>query len=204
MLTDLAAAVAAHTGTFDCVEIHKESNKKRVTFQHRSSPPNTDSTVPAIPGLGDFYGTFDALAMYVDEESGDSAYYIASPTQWAELDERFRPWLDGLEPEEATDYVPRWVEDCLVVGEIPRSGNYLLVPTSGPEAGMVYEFEHDGFEFFKLAKSLPEFVWTSLDLDGRRLTNIASHLRFITDGSDSQWWISELRDNRGNVARTDA
>jgi hypothetical protein len=203
MLNQLAEAIAAHKGTFECVEIYKESKSKQVSFRHLGTPPNPDVEVLPLPGLEDFYATFGSLTMYLDSESGDAAYYIATPAEWAQLDEHFRPWLDGVEPHETDEYIPGWVEDCIVVGEIPRSGNYLLVALSGPEVGMVFEFEHDGFEFIELAKTLPEFVLQSLDLDERRLTNIASHLRFITDGSDAQWWISELRDNRGNVVRTE-
>lgn len=204
MLTELATAIAAHTGTFKCVEIHNESNVKDVRFRHQSSPSNANVPVPSVPGLQDFFRTFESLMMYVDEQSGDTAYYIASPAQWVELDGYFRPWLDGLDAEDVAEYVPAWIDDCIVIGEIPHSGNYLLVPLTGTEAGVAYEFEHDGFEFIKVAETLPEFVMSALDLDSRRLTNIASHLRFVTEGSDNQWWISELRDSRGNVVATEA
>lgn len=141
--------------------------------------------------------------MYLDEQSGDAAYFVASPSQWSELDSYFRPWLDGLDEDEAADYLPTWIEDCIVVGEIPQSGNYLLVPTSGPDAGKVFEFEHDGFEFLELGASLPDFVERTLDVDSRRLTAMASHLRFVTPNEGRGWWINELRDNRGNVVRTE-
>jgi hypothetical protein len=95
------------------------------------------------------------------------------------------------------------VTEYLVVGEIPRSGNYLLVSSTGTRAGLVFEFEHDGYEFIELGASLPEFVAKMLDLDARQLTNIASHLRFTLPNEKRQWWIQELQDNRGNIIRTE-
>lgn len=204
MLEVLHSAVDSHTGHFVCEEIHQERNTKIVQFRHIGSPPDSTLAIPDVPGFKEFYGTYEHLTMYVDEQSGDAAYFFASPSQWSELDGDFRPWLEGLDENEVAECLPSWISDCIVVGEIPQSGNYLLVPTSGPDVGKVFEFEHDGFEFLELGSNLPDFVVRTLDLDSRRLTAIASHLRFITADDDRQWWIKELRDNRGNVIRTDA
>lgn len=186
------------------MQIHKEQNTKVVQFRHIGSPPIDASSIPDIPGFKEFYGTYEHLTMYVDEQTGEAAYFLAGPSQWSELNDHFRPWLEGLDEDEIADCLPAWIDQCIVVGEIPQSGNYLLVPISGQEAGRVFEFEHDGFEFLELGSSLPAFVECTLDLDSRRLTAIASHLRFIATDDDRQWWIKELRDNRGNVTGTEA
>ncbi len=199
MLESLPNAVSSHTGQFVCEEIGREENIKLVAFRHIGSPANTSLVVPDVQGLVEFHDVYENLVMYFDEQSGDAAYFIASPSQWPEFDDYFRPWLDGGDEDD----LPEWIDDCLVIGEIPRSGNYLLVPTTGPDAGKVFEFEHDGFEFIELGNNLPDFVTRMLDLDSSRLTAIASHLRFITEGEGCQWWIKELWDNRGNVVRTD-
>ncbi|MFC3148887.1 hypothetical protein [Piscinibacterium candidicorallinum] len=203
-LEQLRSEVKAHSGQFRCSEIHQEKNSKIVQFRHVGTPAGDTFGVPDVQGLSDFYSTFGELTLYLEEQSGDAAYFLASPSQWQELDSDFRPWLEGIDADEANDYLPDWINDCIVVGEIPRSGNYLLIPTAGPEAGKVVEFEHDGFEFIELGSSLPDFVARSLDLDSSRLTAIASHVRFITEDDGRQWWIEELTDNRGNVVRTDA
>lgn len=199
-LQSLRSAVQAHTGVFTCSEINRKGSTKQVKFRHFGSVPELSHEVPAILGLQDFYATFGHLLMYVDEQSDDAAYLIASPSQWQELDSHFRPWLEALEEDD----LPEWINDCIVVGEIPRSGNYLLLPATGPEVGKVFEFEHDGYEFLELGASLPDFVLRTLDLDSSRLTAIASHMRFILPDDRRQWWINELKDNRGNVIRTEA
>lgn len=200
----LRSAVQSHVGQFACGEIHREENTKTVSFRHNGSAPDPSIAVPDVQGLRDFYDTFAQLTLYLEEESGDAAFFIASPSQWSELDSDFRPWLESIEEDDAGEYLPEWIRTCLVVGEIPQSGNYLLVPTAGPDAGKVFEFEHDGFEFNELGQSLPDFVARTLDLDTSRLTAIASHVRFITPDESRQWWINELQDNRGNVIRTEA
>lgn len=202
MLESLQTAVGTHTGTFRCSQIHQKHNLKVVPFRHIGTPPNATHSMPNVPGLQPFYQTYEHLTLYVDEATGEAAYHIASPSQWAALDNDFRPWLDDLDEDERADYLPPWIDDCIVVGEIPRTGNYLLVPASGSDAGKVYEFEHDGFEFIELGTSLSDFVLRALDPDARQLTAMASHLRFIADGDDAQWWIEELHDNRGKVVRT--
>lgn len=204
ILESLRSDVQSHIGQFTCSEIHCAENTKTVRFRHDGSPPDPGVDVPNVHGLRDFYDTFAQLTLYLEEESGDAAFLIASPSQWSELDSNFRPWLEGVGEDEADDYLPVWIKDCLVVGEVPRSGNYLLVPTAGADAGKVFEFEHDGFEFIELGQSLPDFVARTLDLDTSRLTAIASHVRFIAPGENRQWWIDELKDNRGNVIRTEA
>jgi len=199
----LLAAVQSHAGEFICEQIGEEGTTKVVQFRHIASPPN-DQSAPDIPGLKEFYATFGTLELYSDAESGESAYFIGSQAQWSELAGYFEPWLEGMDEDERAECVPPWINDCIVVGEIPSSGNYLLIPISGTGAGKVFEFEHDGFEFIELGSSLPSFILQTLSPDRRQLREMASHLRFITGDPHVQWWIREMRDNRGNVVTTKA
>jgi hypothetical protein len=204
--TALHAAIEAHAGLFACSEIHHSKNTRQVAFRHQgvAADPALAPSLPDVPGLRAFYATYAELTLYLDEASGDAAYRLAPPSEWAELDSYFRPWLEGVSEEDADEYLPDWIADCLVVGEIPHSGNYLLLPTRGADAGKVFEFEHDGFEFIALGASLADFVRKTLDLDPARLTAMASHMRFITPPDTRQWWIEALEDNRGNQIRTEA
>jgi hypothetical protein len=77
------------------------------------------------------------------------------------------------------------------------------MPLSGEKHGFVFEFEHDGFEFIERASDIESFVYQLLDPSGPVLTGMASHMRFIEGGDyATQWWITEMRDNRGNLVRT--
>jgi len=204
-LNELAKSVFEHRGEFDCEEIHNETNTRVVQFQHALTPPEPASDLPAIGRLSDFYETFGSITFYVDPVSGDAARFLAGPSQWPALMADFGGWFDDMDESERQEYLPDWVDSCLVIGETPSSGNYVLMATHGDVAGKVFEFDHDGFEFVEQAKDIIEYAEKMLNPDAIRLTDFASHMRFIDEGqSRSQWWIRTLRDNRGNRVDTRA
>ena len=202
-LTDLRKVIDAHSGTFHCVQIRNKSATKEVKFIHiHDDPSETQWNLP-IPTLQDFYETFDNLVLYQDTMSEDAAFYIASPDKWNSLENDFRPWLDCVGVDEEEELLPNWINDCIVIGEIPKSGNYLLMPRTGEKSGFVFKFEHDGFEFVELAPNLEAFVLKALKPNESFLTEMASHMRFVeNEDYSTQWWIAEMRDNQGNVVNT--
>jgi len=201
-LGELEKAVLEHRGEFLCERINDESITKLVRFIHVVASPDKQADVPHVGKLGDFYETFGSVLFYFDEKSGDAGKYIAHPSQWATLHNDFSDWMDELDEDERRECLPEWIDSCLVIGETPHSGNYILVPTEGSEAGHVFEFDHDGFEFTNVAQDVVKYVEEILKPDSSTLTDIASHMRFIEDDPMAQWWIRELRDNGGHVVRT--
>jgi hypothetical protein len=202
-LDELEEAVRKHSGEFVCERINEEKETKVVRFKHIVEAPEVgDFDVPPVGKLRDFYRRFGSILFYHDEKSGDAGKYLAHPSQWADLHDAFCAWIDDLDEEERRDCLPKWIDACLVIGETPRSGNYILVPTEGSEAGRVVEFDHDGFEFIDEAEDIVEYVKRLLSPDGSTLTEIASHMRFIEGDPMVQWWIRELKDNAGRVVAT--
>lgn len=201
--SELKRAILEHTGTFLCTGISNESAQKYVAFRHEVMEPDGVEGVPDVGDLRDFYAVFGGIVFYHDEKSGDAARCLAPVQAWPELHEGFSGWLEGLEEFEREECLPEWVETALVVGEEPNSGNYVLVPTIGEDAGSVYHFEHDGFEFNRHAASLMDYTLKLLDLDGEALAYIATHMRFV-ESDGGQWWIKTLRDSRGNIAATES
>ncbi len=203
-LSELEKSVLEHRGEFLCERIHHEEEKKTVHFTHSVNPPGGQTDLPDVGRLGDFYETFGSILFYHDVKSGDAGKYIAHPTQWVDLHGAFSAWIEDLTEEERSECVPSWVGSCLVIGETPQSGNYILVPTVGSEAGHVFEFDHDGFVFTDEAENIVEYVKKLLKPDSSALNEIASHMRFIERDPMVQWWIRELRDNGGHIVRTKA
>jgi len=203
-LGELETAVLEHGGEFLCERIHDEKETKIVRFTHSVAPPGGQADLPAVGRLGDFYETFGSILFYHDDKSGDAGKHIAHPSRWADLHGAFSAWIEDLTQEERDECVPAWVGTCLVIGETPRSGNYILVPIEGPEEGHVFEFDHDGFEFKDEAEDVVEYVKKLLKPDSSTLSEIASHMRFIEGDPMVQWWIRELRDNGGLIVRTNA
>ncbi len=202
-IEDLDALLRRHAGEFHCVLIRDKARTRVVPFAHVLTAPVEPTDLPPVGRLGEFYATIGSLVLYQDAQSGDAARYLAPPSEWAEMHERFSGWLEILDEDEREELLPDWMETCLAIGETPRSGNYILVATQGPEAGHVFEFDHDGFEINEYGSDVVDYVARLLQPDGARLVDIASHMRFIEDDPMVQWWIQELRDNHGHVASTD-
>lgn len=203
-LTDLKNEIEAHAGIFHCIRRGGLANKpesKEVAFEHVYEPPRRVSAIPPTAMLKEFYETFGSLTLYFHKESGDAAFYIANPDEWDRILESFRNWMEDVVDDDP-EWLPYWVDDCLAIGEIPQSGNYLLVPANGEKAGHIFEFEHDGYEFIEHASNLQEFVTRMLSPDSSALTRMAAHMCFIEGDPMEQWWIDEMRDNRGRIVKT--
>lgn len=201
-LKELEMAIRQHNGELLCEEINNEQNTKIVRFSHIVTEPTELNDVPDVGDLREFYSTFGSILFYHDSQSGDAGKYLAPTSTWSELHEYFSGWVEGLAEDDDEDILPDWITTAVVIGETPHSGNYILVPTAGTEAGHVFEFDHDGFEFHYEAESLAQYVAHLLQPNGSKLTEIASHMRFIEDDATAQWWIKELKDNSGYVMQT--
>ncbi|MEO1036787.1 MAG: hypothetical protein AAFX44_14615 [Pseudomonadota bacterium] len=180
---------------------------KDVRFTHVVDPPLAEDELTAltadhahVPGLCDFYATSGAVALFFDAASKESAYYIGPPSQWHVFRDGLFGWFEGLTQAEEKQLLPAWVDDSYVLGTIPGSGNYLVVPGTGEESGAVFLFDHDGFEFLKLAETLPAFVAEACNPGDEALTSIATGMRFVEcESDDEQWWIVELRNDFDEV-----
>lgn len=203
-LPDLFHAVTSHCGEFACERInHQPQQTKVVAFSHMVTPPQVTAGLPAVGRLGDFYDTFGSILFYLDAVTGDAAKHIVHPSEWASMHIDFNDWIEQLDDEERADILPEWIARCTAIGESPHTGNYILMVLDGAEAGKVFEFDHDGFEFIEQADDLVAYVQRLLDPDAGLLLDNASHMRFI-EADQVQWWILEMADNRGNRVRTDA
>ena len=206
-LTDLYRAVSEHTGEFTCERLRKPDETRVVPFKHLIQPPAPldEAAQAAIPDVGPlraFYATFGALMLYHDAQSGEAARYIAPTAEWASLHDGFAGWTQDLSDEERANTLPLWVEHCVVIGEVPRTGNYIVVATDGESAGQVFEFDNGGLTFTPKSRDIVAYVEQLLTPDAAALTEIASHMRFTDRNYGTQWQILEMRDNRGNHIRT--
>ena len=74
-----------------------------------------------------------------------------------------------------------------VIGEVPNSGNYFMVPLCGEDIGKVFEFEHDGFEFIEAGTSFSDFLNGKSVVTDELLQEILGHTRYSDGVSDTQW-----------------
>jgi len=153
------------------------------------------SQLGELPELFAFYERYGSLRLYRDSVDSPgigcaSAFYIAPPEAWAELRSDVGDWFSQLDEDEAAEFLPDWVSDCVAIGEVPNSGNYFLMPMVGEERGKVFEFEHDGFEFIERGASFEDFVEKLADVNEELLRDIGGHTRYDDGVTDYQWMPS--------------
>ncbi|MGV3526614.1 MAG: hypothetical protein ACO1RX_20520 [Candidatus Sericytochromatia bacterium] len=202
MFSELANRLRNQTVTLLCEAIHRADQTKQVRVAHVVMPPQPAVEIPDVGDLRAFYAHFGSIAFYHDPLSGDVGRVLAPVTAWPELREGLWGWLDPLDDEARAEILPLWIDTACVMGETPQSGNYLMVPTEGPEAGQVFEFDHDGYLFTPEAASLQAYVERLLKPDSATLTALATHMRFVGPDDTCQWWIREWRDEAGHVVAT--
>jgi len=198
---ELDVLLRNETGVFRCSKIDEPEIKRIIPLTHKADPGLNDEQVKQLKselghvrGLVDFFQNYTNVRLFQDPNSGDTAYYVASPEDWSSLRREFDSWIQGLDPEDA-DLLPSWIENCCVVGERPGTGNCFLLSTDKDSNGSVFEFEHDGFYFDEVSTDFPSFIDFLVRLDEDRLLAIASSLRFVDHGSSmDQWYITEYKD----------
>ncbi len=204
MIKNLVEKIQEHEGVFLCEAIGSEESTKLVKFTHSIEPPRPGVQIPKVGDLNEFYSSIGSLTLYSCPDSFESAYYIAHPSEWEELESDLSDWTYLLDEDEEEEALPSWFGSHKVIGEIPSSGNYLLVVTSEIDPGAIYSFDHDGFEFKRVGSSLEEFVQNTIDPDPGTFCDLVTYMRFTSEDSDYQWWARELRHASGKIVRNDA
>lgn len=139
-----------------------------------------------------FYERYGSVRLFRDSieqkwTGRESAYYLAPPDEWVELRDQAESWFDDLD-EDDQETLPDWITEYVVVGEIPESGNYFLVPLVGEDRGKVYMFDHDGYLFSECGSNFEEFVNALASVDAEHLDRMGEHTRY-SDGVTSYQWM---------------
>ena len=159
---------------------------------HATDPGAADVALlsEAPESLRSFFSEFGSLRLYCDAHSSSSAFYLARPSEWAQLQQEFLNWIRMLSAD-GQSMVPDWVEDCVVFGEIPETGNYLIMPRQGPEAGKVYLFDCQAFDFVEEAPDLSAYLLAITTPDEALYEKIRQHTRYSDGETATQWLVRE-------------
>lgn len=206
-LHKLETLLARH-GHFHCLPYFpsaadSKDTEKTVPFRHSVTPPvNID--VPDIGRLREFYSAFGSIAFYHCGDD-DAARYLAAPHEWPAYRQEFDIWIADIDGDEWHDIAPaellRETEDgyvdlqALVIGETPHSGNYILMADNGA----VYEFDHDGFDFFLIAPDIVAYAETLLEPDAAALRDYTTFLGLREAGDTCSWYVNAVHFADGDV-----
>ena len=161
--------------------------------EHRMTEPEGDDLQSLAGGLDqliELYSTFGSLRLYCDAKSSSSAFYLAKPSEWRQLRQEFLSWIRMLGAEQERP-MPEWTETSVVFGEIPETGNYLMMPQSGSDAGKVFLFDHESCDFEEEAPDLAAYI-TALTSPGDALfRKIRSNTRYSDGETATQWLVQD-------------
>jgi len=165
-------------------------------LEHRITAP-TESDLDAIPApqaqLKALYSQFGSLRLYCDTRSTSCAFYLAKPSEWSQLKQEFMGWIKMLGTDDRHQ-LPDWIESCITFGEIPETGNYLLLPTEGNDSGKVYLFEHDGFVFQEEARDLASFMDSVTTPNESLFEKIRANTCYSDGETATQWLVAGYED----------
>ena len=194
-LQSLDALLARKNQRFVCTDTGwPEPGPERFTANsvHHTDPPLGKAELERlgrlfgeIPQLQEFYSRYGSVRLYADTIGFNSAFYIATPDEWHRLQGEFQSWLDICDDDE--EVMPDDLDDYIVIGDMPATGNSYLMPTSGPHTGKVFLFDHDGFEFSVQGQDLSAFLEHNTTVDEALLDDIGGHTRYSDGETETQW-----------------
>ncbi len=144
-----------------------------------------------FPEFIEFYKQYGGLHLYTQTDEDETAFHIAHPDEWSVLDYFFKSWFKDLSEQERKEIIPDWLSDYTVVAEVPKSSTYYLLVLDGAKKGQVYEFDHDGYEFYKRGNNFEEFVNGLCDVNKELINDLQYHVRYKDKVSTSQWIVEK-------------
>lgn len=161
-------------------------------IEHRATGPGNEE-LPARAGALDqlmaFYSEFSSLRLYCDTRSSSSAFYLAKPSEWEQLKQELLSWIMMLGRTESRS-IPDWTNSAVVFGEIPETGNYLMIPSTGANAGKIFLFDHETCDFEEEAPDLATYLRIITTPNGELLKKIRANTRF-SDGETATQWLAQ-------------
>ncbi len=104
--------------------------------------------------LEDFYKRHNGFTLYQDILSEAAGIRLFGIEGWEAAAAAMREWYEDLGEDEDPDCIV----DGLVIGEVPESGNYFVMPTRGPQIGKVFYTDHDGWYEGPFAENFDTFL----------------------------------------------
>jgi len=192
----LEALLKREEQRFDCVPAGPIRSQGRfvANIYHETTSPLTHDELTELEAhiglqkqLFEMLSIYGSIRLYCDALSESSAYYLAHPTEWERLGKEFNIWVNDLTECERDSLLPSWLDDAVVIGEVPASGNFFFYLLGGESQGQVFGFDHDGFEFVLEGVDLFGFLTKISTVTEALLADIQSHTRYSDGVTDIQW-----------------
>lgn len=137
------------------------------------------------PSLVEFFKLHDGVRLYCDTNSDAAGIEFFPVEQWPAEKLELHSSAMAMGFDEAD--MPEWYNSGAVFGEIPHSGNYLLIDSGGDTAGQVFYFDHDDFRTEPIAMSFDELLAAIVRDPPGFLYECGCYARYSDSRTDIQW-----------------
>lgn len=162
------------------------------TVTHEINPVPSPDELANLAGLPkqvseqleDFYKDKNGFTLYQDTLSEAAGIRVFRIDEWEEKATEMREWYEDLSEEEDPDSIM----SGLVIGEVPQSGNYFVIPSHGPQIGKVFYVDHDGWYEKPFADTFAEFLLRITEEPAQLLSEeLGCYTRYSDGKTDTQW-----------------
>lgn len=138
------------------------------------------SDCPAAAQVVEFYTLSDGGVLFRDPDSDAAGLDLLKSSTWPLLNAAIRDSFSFCEAEDG----PEWLDHFLAFGEVSHSGNYFVLPLTGPDAGKIIYCDHEG-PITVWAPDFETFIADIIEDPAEQLDRMGCFLRF--ERSDGQW-----------------
>jgi hypothetical protein len=142
-----------------------------------------------------FYELHDGVLLYRDTKSNAAGVEFFKASEWQSRTNEMQESMFDMGFEESD--MPDWFHQGLVFGEIPHSGNYLIIQPAGKEAGQVFYADHDSFTEGAIAASFKDLLLMIVDDPPGFMYARNCFTRYSDGKTDTQWipkeYVSDCR-----------
>lgn len=205
----LTKLCSAKNPAFRCTAAGDRSGKEFVArLLHVLCPPATKREVAQIKKhLGEYaapvlnlYSRHCGALLYRDTKSETAGIHLLPPGLWPEAKKQVRELLGDM--VDGPDGDPDHILKGVPVATVPHSGNFFVLPVSGPNAGKVFYADHDGWYESAFAKDYDSFLAKVCKNPVKLLNEVLGCYARYEDGlTDEQWIPAEYFDDLPEPAR---
>lgn len=143
---------------FICQSKANQDERATIPLKHSLNTPASETDLDDLVGMPatliDFYAKHDGCRLYASHDGETSAVYLATLDDWAVLGEEFLIELENLDPKQ----IPEWIDETVVIGEVPESGNVFLISLAEENEGSITYFDKTRASFIPFAKDFESFL----------------------------------------------
>lgn len=139
-----------------------------------------------------FYQRYDGAQLFCDTMSEAVGLSIAPVREWEQLRTFLLDWFIDFSDEDFGYYTEMNISEedikqAVVFAEVPHSGNYFTVVTTGRHRGRIFYFCHDGMEYELYADNFDSFIRPILTDPANELLHLGCYTRYSDGKTDIQW-----------------